>query len=81
MRGSRLAVCHGDTAMGNNELPDLRWSPMLEAKAWSSIVLDGAERETGMNSFQRFLQPADVEAIRAYVVSEARKELAAPVPN
>jgi mono/diheme cytochrome c family protein len=73
---TNCAFCHGNTAMGNNVLPDLRWSPMLEEAAWKSIVIDGAKRETGMNSFQRFLQPAEVEAIRAYVVSEARKELA-----
>ncbi len=68
--------CHGDSAQGNNVLPDLRFSPMLQPAAWNSVVLDGARQANGMISFRKFLGDADVEAIRAYVISEARKELA-----
>jgi PQQ-dependent dehydrogenase (methanol/ethanol family) len=67
--------CHGDSAQGNNVLPDLRFSPMLEPTAWQAVVLDGARASAGMIGFRRFLGDADAEAIRAYVVSEARKEL------
>ncbi len=70
--------CHSDSAQGNGELPDLRWSPMLEPAAWKSVVVDGALKAKGMIGFEKFLAEADVEAIRAYVISEARKELAAP---
>ncbi len=69
-------VCHGDSAMGNNMLPDLRFSPMLQPDAWRSVVMEGAKQANGMISFKKFLAEADVEAIRAYVISEARKELA-----
>ena len=72
-------VCHGDTAMGNNVLPDLRWSPMLQPASWKSVVFEGALKAKGMIGFKKFIGEADVEAIRAYVVSEARKELSAPV--
>jgi PQQ-dependent dehydrogenase (methanol/ethanol family) len=73
------AVCHGDSAMGNNVLPDLRWSPMLQPAAWKSVVFEGALKSKGMIGFEKFLGEADVETIRAYVVSEARKELATPM--
>jgi quinohemoprotein ethanol dehydrogenase len=62
--------------MGNNMLPDLRFSSMLEPASWKSVVFDGALKAKGMIGFERFLAESDVEAIRAYVVSEARKELA-----
>ena len=73
------AVCHGDSAMGNNMLPDLRWSPMLPSASWKSVVFEGALKSKGMIGFEKFLGEADVETIRAYVVSEARKELSTPV--
>ena len=38
--------------------------------------MKGARSANGMIGFERFLGAADVEAIRAYVISEARKELA-----
>jgi PQQ-dependent dehydrogenase (methanol/ethanol family) len=83
LQGKRLyeincAVCHGDSAMGNNMLPDLRWSPMLQPTSWKSVVFDGALKTKGMIGFEKFLAATDVEAIRAYVISEARKEFAAP---
>jgi PQQ-dependent dehydrogenase (methanol/ethanol family) len=69
--------CHGDSAQGNNVLPDLRFTPMLQADSWKAVVTDGARSANGMIGFRKFLGDADVEAIRAYVASEARKELAA----
>ena len=67
--------CHADSAQGNNVLPDLRWSPMLEPTAWKAVVFDGGLKAKGMIGFDKFLGESDVEAIRAYVVSEARNEL------
>ena len=69
--------CHADSAQGNNVLPDLRWSPMLEPAAWQSVVLKGVLKEKGMIGFEKFLGETEIEAIRAYVISEARQELAA----
>ena len=67
--------CHADSAQGNNVLPDLRWSAMLQPPAWQQVVLKGALSAKGMIGFDKFLGEAEVEAIRAYVISEARKEL------
>jgi len=70
--------CHADSAQGNNVLPDLRWSPMLEPAAWQSVVLKGVLKEKGMIGFEKFLGETEIEAIRAYVISEARLELSTP---
>ena len=70
--------CHGDSAQGNNVLPDLRFTPMLQPEAWKSVVLDGTRASQGMIGFRKYFGEAESEAIRAYVSSEARKELAAP---
>jgi PQQ-dependent dehydrogenase (methanol/ethanol family) len=70
-------TCHADSAVGNNVLPDLRFSPMLQTEAWKSVVLDGTRAANGMIGFRKFFGEAEAEAIRAYVASEARKELAA----
>jgi mono/diheme cytochrome c family protein len=70
--------CHGDSAQGNNVLPDLRFTPMLQPDAWTSVVMDGARTANGMIGFRKFLGDTEVEAIRAYVAAEARKELGAP---
>jgi PQQ-dependent dehydrogenase (methanol/ethanol family) len=70
--------CHGDSAQGNNVLPDLRFTPLLEPESWKAVVVDGAKASQGMIGFRKFLGDAEVEAIRAYVASEARKELAVP---
>jgi quinohemoprotein ethanol dehydrogenase len=75
---ANCVTCHGDSAQGNHVLPDLRFSAMLEPAAWQSVVLKGALAKNGMIGFEKFLGTAEIEAIRAYVISEARKELAAP---
>jgi mono/diheme cytochrome c family protein len=69
------AVCHGIAALGGGGvLPDLRFSSSLRAVDFKDIVLDGALVDDGMPSFKPWLEPADIEAIRAYVISR-RAEL------
>jgi len=66
--------CHGVLAMASNVLPDLRRSSALQdSEAWRVIVLNGALASQGMVSFSRFLSQSDVDAVRAYVVSEAQQ--------
>ena len=66
-------VCHGDHAVSSGLLPDLRWSPLLGLKdAWNSVVLGGARAGQGMPVFASDLDEAESEAIRQYVISEAR---------
>jgi len=65
-------VCHGDSAIGNGFTPDLRVSGTLaNADAWKGVILGGALKDRGMVSFAKVLTPADVEAIRAYVIDRS----------
>ncbi len=66
--------CHGLNMFASNIVPDLRRSAALEDKqAWQAIVLGGALESKGMMSWARYLPPDGAEAIRAYVIDEARK--------
>ena len=70
-------VCHGPLAISSGVLPDLRWSPIAaSAEAWSDVVLEGKLAENGMVSFAEYLTPEDAEAIRAYVIRQARNDMA-----
>lgn len=70
--GRYCQVCHGDSAIGNGFTPDLRVSGALtSADAWKGVILDGALKDRGMVSFAKVLSPADVEAIRAYVIDRS----------
>jgi quinohemoprotein ethanol dehydrogenase len=54
-------------------LPNLARSPMiLNGEVFSSVVLGGALKERGMAPFGRFLDSAQVEDIRAYLLTEAK---------
>jgi quinohemoprotein ethanol dehydrogenase len=54
---------------------------LLTSEDFKSVVIDGARKHNGMASFTRFMTPADAEDVRAYVISEARKDAAgAPTP-
>lgn len=57
-------------------LPDLRWSPMLAtAASFRAVVIDGALADKGMMSFAPNLNEAEVEALRAFVVSRAHESM------
>jgi quinohemoprotein ethanol dehydrogenase len=68
------SACHGPAAIGGGTLPDLRRSPPPVYDALGSILLEGARLDGGMPSFAATLGPADVEAVRAYLL-ERRAEL------
>lgn len=71
------AVCHGLAALGGGGvLPDLRYSSPATFNSYPKIVLDGALASEGMPGFKNSLTAADVDAIRAYVISR-RNEVAA----
>jgi mono/diheme cytochrome c family protein len=64
-------VCHGPSVSGTY-LPDLRKSQMITtAENFKSVVLEGARKANGMASFARFLNAADAEDLRAYILKEA----------
>jgi PQQ-dependent dehydrogenase (methanol/ethanol family) len=64
-------VCHGFFAESDGVLPDLRTVPADIWNQYDNIVLKGALADGGMASFRDLLSPADVVAIRAYVLSRA----------
>jgi mono/diheme cytochrome c family protein len=71
--GQYCLWCHGFSAASSFLVPDLRMTNAERHAAYEDIVLRGALRGTGMPSFEGMLTPAEVAAVRAYVVSEARK--------
>jgi mono/diheme cytochrome c family protein len=64
-------VCHGFFAESEGVVPDLRLAPPEIWGQYDNIVLGGALADGGMASFKDVLTKKDVEAIRAYVLSQA----------
>jgi quinohemoprotein ethanol dehydrogenase len=72
----QCAICHGDHALAYGTIPSLRHSPILaDGEAWAEVVLNGSRAAAGMPAFNAALDPASVEAIRAYVADAARNGL------
>jgi len=76
--------CHGLNMLSANIVPDLRRSAALgDQEAWTAIVIGGSLQQQGMIGWGRYLSPEGAEAIRAYVIDEARKlalSSGAPLP-
>jgi mono/diheme cytochrome c family protein len=74
------AACHGENGQTRGaNFPDLTRTPLLHTQeGFDSIVLTGALQERGMASFASVLQPADTEAIRAFIVARANELKNAP---
>jgi PQQ-dependent dehydrogenase (methanol/ethanol family) len=67
-------ICHNGPVN-----PDLLRSPVAaDAEAWRSVVLEGALADRGMISFKPWLKAEQIEAVRAYVVTEAGRRASAP---
>ncbi|MEW6597288.1 MAG: PQQ-dependent dehydrogenase, methanol/ethanol family [Pseudomonadota bacterium] len=74
-------VCHGYNAIGGGVIPDLRYSGLIgDANAFQDVVLKGARKDKGMVSFAQVLKPADAEAVRNYIITEAKAGYAAEHP-
>ncbi len=70
-------VCHGDAAFGSTVLPDLRRSGLIaDSAGWMSVVRDGVLKDNGMVSFANVLDPAQIEAVRHYVIARANEDKA-----
>ncbi|WP_341649432.1 c-type cytochrome [Thauera humireducens] len=64
--------CHGARAMAGGGMPDLRHSPYLtDAALFRRPLIDGVLAARGMPDFGKTLQPAQADAIRAYVIRMA----------
>ena len=67
--GQFCGACHG----GGGFLPNLRATPtILEPSVWKAVVYDGGLSQNGMAGFARFMNEAQVESIRAYLLDQAR---------
>lgn len=75
---ANCSVCHGANASGRY-LPDLKTSAMITtSENFASVVTDGARQSKGMVSFAKMLTPAQVESVRAYIITESRKAAMKP---
>ncbi|MBU6269644.1 MAG: PQQ-dependent dehydrogenase, methanol/ethanol family [Sphingomonadales bacterium] len=76
------ASCHGrDVVSAGGPAPDLRESAIpLDAQAFYTVVHDGVLRSRGMPPHAFFEKP-QVEALRQYIRSAARKALAKAPPS
>ncbi len=65
-------MCHGDTAVNNSGVPNLRYSPAIsDADIFGAFVLDGIAEERGMPNFSDTLSIDEVDDIRAYIIKRA----------
>ena len=69
------SVCHGSTVVAGALNPDLRHSVALgNPKLWQEIVHDGLLKQNGMVAWKGQFTPAQIEAIRLYVVQRANED-------
>lgn len=72
-------MCHGDSAVNNGGVPNLRYSRVIGSDAaFAAFVLGGVAEERGMPNFSDALNSDDVEEIRAYVIKRANDLKEAP---
>lgn len=64
------AICHNGPVNPNL----MRSQYAGTADAWKAVVMDGVLSDNGMISFAKWLTPIQAEAIRAYVVTDARRQ-------
>ena len=70
-------ICHGGPVNPNL----FRSAVATDADAWKSVVYDGKLADNGMISFRSWLTADQVEAVRAYVLSEAARLAKEPAPK
>jgi quinohemoprotein ethanol dehydrogenase len=76
---SHCAMCHEPLYANRAMFPDLRYSPALSTpEAFNAIVLEGALQTSGMASFKGKMTVAEVQSVRAYVISRANAAKNAP---
>ena len=67
---AQCARCHGMNAVAG-PLPDLRYASRETMERIEEIVLGGSLASAGMPSFAEILNPGQVKAIKAYIISRA----------
>ena len=69
---ANCAICHGQNATGG--VKDLRHLTAETHAAFNDIVLGGARKDEGMAGFADRIDPAQAEAIHAYVIARAQED-------
>ena len=69
----RCVNCHGMDVASGGVTPDLRYASHDTFAAWDAIVLGGLLRDKGMPAFAAIFSKEDSDAVRAFVIDEARK--------
>jgi quinohemoprotein ethanol dehydrogenase len=67
-------ICHGNEAVSNGRIPDLRHLPTVYYDNFNAIVLDGAMKKLGMVGFSDVLNEDDALALKAYILEEANED-------
>jgi mono/diheme cytochrome c family protein len=75
--GQYCRICHGTGVVSGGMTPDLRFMSAATHEAFKQIVLYGARAKNGMAPFADVLSEADADAIHAFIIDEARKQLQA----
>ena len=73
--GQYCRICHGTNVISGGMTPDLRHMSAETHNAFKQIVLYGARAQKGMAPFADVLSEADADAIHAYIIDEARRQL------
>ncbi len=73
--GQYCRICHGTGVISGGMTPDLRHMSPETHQAFKQIVLYGARAKDGMAPFADVLSAADADAIHAYIIDEARRQL------
>lgn len=66
--------CHGNAAVSDNELPDLRRLDAVWHQNFNKVLLEGLMEQAGMPRFDDVLKPEDADAIHAYVLHKANQD-------
>jgi quinohemoprotein ethanol dehydrogenase len=66
--GQRCAMCHGRNAAGGGSLVDLRYAAPATYDIFHNIVREGAYTGLGMPNLGAFLDEAEAEAIKQYIL-------------
>ena len=69
----RCVRCHGMDVASGGVLPDLRYASRETHEIWDAIVLGGSLRDNGMPAFGGIFSKEDSDAVRAFVIDEARR--------
>jgi len=66
--------CHGQFAVSNGRIPDLRRSAEAVYSAFNVIVIDGGLEQLGMHAFKDVRSSDDALSLKAYLIDAANDD-------